>query len=209
MKFSVTGKSGGKQHCQISFGIPLKLIRPLEAAAYQWKKFVFWLNPFHCDLCGARQYVRQPEYELVFENGRRLRVSNHGNTRVDGEYNPYCICRLCLADQLEKGLWKPRFSHDHELREGAPSKYNYRYWRTKVCDVTGEKVHAYKDVEIFPYVDMIFCTIAWNYGHVSKDAVIRCVLEGEVCTTVWGIHKKKMSMTNSKGLFIDSNGDLL
>lgn len=209
MKFSVLNRSKGKQHFELQFGIPLKLISPFTAIAYQWKKFKFWVKPFHCELCGKRQYVRQPDYEHVFENGRRLLVGSHASEKKDGKYHAYCICRDCMVNQLETGEWKPRFSHFHEQREGKPSKYNYRFWRTKKCDVTQEKVHAYKDVEIFPYIDMTFCTIAWNHSHVSKDAVIETVRKGKIRTSVWGIYKKKMAMTNNKGLYINEEGELL
>lgn len=209
MKFSVQGKSNKKQHFQITFGIPLWITKPFHAAAYQFQKFKFWLNPYHCNVCGKRQYVLRPQYEHIFDNGRRLMVENTASDNKDGKYKSYCVCRECLVKELEAGVWKPRFSHMHEQREGKPSRYNYRFWSQKTCDITNKKVRSYKDVEIFPYVDMLFCTNAWNSSRVSKEAVVECVKHGQIRSSVWGIYKGKMMQMNLKRLYINDKGELL
>lgn len=210
MKFSVQKKSNNKQQFQISFGIPPVITRLVENTTYQWRKFSFWLNPFHCDVCGKRQYVQRPQYEHVFENGRRLVVENTASYKVGNSYKSRCVCRDCLVDQLEKGEWKPRFSHFHEEREGKPSRYNYRFWSEKRCAITDKKIRSYKDVEVYPYVDMLFCTMAWNHDYISKEAVIECVRYGKVRTSMWSVYRnKKMMQLNSKRLFIDDEGELV
>jgi len=206
MKFSVQGRSDKKQHYQIQFGVPLWLYKPFEKIAYQWRKWKYFANPDHCVCCGKRMYVRWYEIEHVFENGHRLVVGNHPTT---DNHQALVVCRDCMADQLEKGEWKPRFSHFHEQREGKPSRYNYRFWSSKKCAITGNKVRSFKDVEIFPYIDMTFCTNAWNHDYISKEAVIECVRKGKITTSMWGIYKNKMAPTNHKRLYIDQEGNLL
>lgn len=200
MKFSKQGRSDRKQHFEIRFGIPLWIIEPYERVAYQWRKFKFWLNPYKCSCCGKRMYVRNPQYELHFPQGR-LMVENL----------PYktLICRECLVNELETKEWTPRFTQSTKDR-GETRNYNYRFWSTKKCAVTGNKVRSYKDVEIYPYVDMTFCTSSWNHDYISKEAVIKCVREGDIRTSTWGIYdKKKMQPMNHKRLFINEKGELL
>ena len=196
MKFSVQGRSEGKQHYQISFGVPLKLLKPFAWIGYKWRKFKFWLNPFRCECCGKRMYVRNPMFELMFPKGRLL-VEN---------FRP--VCRECLVKELETKEWTPRWTHGAK-EHGHNPRYGYRFWSEKQCAVTGNKVRSYKCVEIWPHVDMTFCTIAWNHDYISKEAVIKCVREGDVKTSTFGIHNKQMAQMNSKRLFINEKGELL
>lgn len=194
MKFSVLRKTNGKQHYQFTFGIPLWMIEPFTKLNYQWRKFRFWLSPFHCDVCGKRQYVRNPQYDIG-----HLKVENLSRG---------CVCRECTVKLLQGNEWEPRFSHSTKERRGS-NRYNYRFWSAKKCDVTGNKVRSFKDVEIWPYIDMTFCTNAWNHSYISKEAVIDCVQNGQIRTSVWGIHKGKMVPMNTKRLFINQHGDLV
>lgn len=194
---------------QIKINVPVWLVTPFRRTSYLFRKWKYWAFPDHCGCCGDRMYVRSFEIEHYFPNGQRLMVGNHPLVDDVGARKIVSVCRKCIAKQLETEEWKPRFSHLHEEREGKPSRYNYRFWSTKKCDITGEFVRSYKDVEVYPYVDMTFCTYAWNASHVSKQAVIECVKNGKIKTSIWGIHKGKMAPTNHKGLFIDEKGKLL
>ena len=198
-------KSDKHKHIQLSLRVPLWLYEPWERTLYAFRKWKYWAFPDHCECCGKRMFVRGYEIEHYFENGQRLVIGNH--CYFDDKL--HVVCRDCIADQLETGEWKPRFSHMHEQREGKPSKDNYRFWSEKKCAITGKRVRSYKDLEIYPYIDMTFCTIAWNHDYISKEAVIECAKKGKIKTSICGIYKQKMAPMNHKRLFIDKNGDLL
>jgi hypothetical protein len=201
MKFSRQGRSDKKQYFQLSLGIPLWVTRPIDFIKYQWRKWQYIVRPDHCARCNTRMHVKWFEIEHTYENGRRLLVGNH--VSING--NPEPVCRSCLVHELETKTWKPRFSKLH----GDSSKYHYRFWSKEQCAITGAKVRSYKDVEIVPYVDMTFCTVAWNFEYISKEAVIECVKNGSIRTSFWGVYKGKMQPMNHKRLFIDEQGRLL
>ena len=210
MRFSVQGKSNKKQHFQISFSLPLWLTTPFENAKYQWRKWSYFVNPDHCEVCGKRMFARIYEIEHTFENGRRLILGNHPSKGVEHGYKSICICRECIVAELKSGkTWKPRFSHSDEQINGKPNKHNYRFWSAKQCDITGKKVRSFKDVEIFPYIDMTLCTTAWNHSYISKEAIIECAEKGVTRTSLWGVYKGKMHMMNHKRLYINDKGELL
>lgn len=150
--------------------------------------------------------VRRPQYEYHVPDakgsvGCRLMVENLVFDKT--------ICRECTVYELETKQWTPRFSHSSLERRGT-NRENYRFWSSKRCHITGKAVRAYRDVEILPYIDMTFCTIAWNHSHVSKQAVIDTVKYGTIRTSHWGIwDKKSMAQMNEARLFIDKNGELL
>lgn len=189
---------------EIKIRIPMWLARPFQDASYFFRKWKYWASPDRCAACNTRMYVRSYEIEHYFPNGQRLMVGNH-NTIKDTNGKYVTVCRECIASRLESQEWQPRFHHFHLELDGKPSRYPYKYWSAKKCDVTGEKVRSYKDVEIYPYVSMTFCTYAWNAGHVSKQAVIDCVRNGKIKTSMWGLR----GPMNHKGLFIDQKGKLL
>lgn len=190
------------KHHQISIIIPDWLYKPFANLQYFFRKWTYWAFPDHCECCGARMYVRSYEIEHVFANGRRLLVGNHAVIKEGDKYKHLVVCRDCLAHKLENGSWKPRFTHLYgETKD--------RFWSAKKCDVTGENVRSFKDVEIYPYVNMTFCTIAWNHGYVSKQAVIDCVKYGKIKTSMWGVYKKKMHPMNHKRLYVNEEGELL
>lgn len=209
MKFSTQGKSDKKQHYQISFGVPLWLYKPFAALQYQYRKWKYWANPDHCSCCGKRMFAKFYQIEHIFETGHRLLIENHSHFEKPNGKKVQTVCRDCLVKELEAGEWKPRFSYFHEQREGKPSKYNYRFWSQKQCAITGKKIRSFKDVEIYPYVDMTLCTNAWNHDYISKDAIIECAKKGTIKTSIWGIHKNKMVPMNHKRLFINDKGELL
>lgn len=203
MKLSSQGKKNNKQHYQVSFSVPSWLLTPFTIVKYQYKKLKFWLNPFHCDVCGKRQYVQSPQYEITFSPGNRLTVHNHRMIKEQDEYKSVCICRECMVKELETKEWTPRFTSIHN------STFGYEFWNSDKCAVTGTKVTSYKDVEIMPYIDMTFCTIAWNHDYVSKQAVIDCVKKGKVTTAVFAMVGNKMVAVNGEGIPIDDQGNLL
>lgn len=207
MKFSKQGRTDGKQHFEIRFGIPLALIRPFEQLAYQYRKWKYWLNPDRCACCNKKMYVRYYQIEHIFDNGRRLLVENHPFSTKDNKRG--VVCPDCIAEQLKTNEWTPRFTHGTS-KLGGTTRFNYRFWSTKKCDITGNDVRSYKDVEIYPYIDMTFCTNAWNHSYISKEAVIECVEKGTIRTSSWGIvDRKMMAPMNHKRLFINGRGELL
>ena len=193
-----------KPKITIEIPIPQKLADAREWISYQYRKIKLQINPFRCDCCGKKMYTRNAQYEYEPEGRYRLLVENLKFKHT--------VCRACIVNELETKQWTPRFNHSTIERYGvgAQSRHNYRFWSTKKCDVTGSSVRSFKDVEILPHIDMTFCTIAWNYGRVSKQAVIDCVKYGDVKTSRWGVWKKqKMMPMNERGLFIDQEGNLL
>lgn len=205
MRVVKQGQTDKKQHFHLSFNIPVWLYRPFEDAAYQLRKWAYWANPDRCGCCGKRMFVRWYEIEHIFDNGKRLVVGNQvvaGGTAVP-------VCRDCIANELEKHEWAPRFSRFHKSK-GRSSRHSYRFWSTKKCAITGKEVRSFKDVEAGPYIDMTFCTTSWNHDYVSKEAVLECVKKGRITTSLWGVYKRKrMAPTNHKKLFIDEEGNLL
>jgi hypothetical protein len=113
-----------------------------------------------------------------------------------------------LVELLEKEEWNPRFTN---LFYGInpKKKYDVVSWKSKVCDVTKKKVPAFKDVEIFPYVDMTFCHTAWNHSHISKDVIIDVVKNGAITTGFFVYRNGKMGCTNHRRLYINRNGELI
>lgn len=196
-----------KKYFTLRVGIPLWLFTPFERLTYLVRKWKYELNPDRCACCNKKMYVRFYEIEHVFENGRRLLVHNHAFS--DKTNKSIVVCPDCIADRLESNEWTPRFTHG-ALKLGSTSRYNYRYWSAKKCAITGKDVRSYKDVEIYPYVDMTFCTIAWNHDYISKEAVIECVRNGVIRTSTWGVvDRKMMAPMNHKRLFINGKGELL
>lgn len=197
-----------KKRITFSLSIPEWMYNAYARVAYSIRKWKYKLNPNRCSCCGKKMYVSSYEIEHIFENGQRLMVHN---LAFDSKARKtLAVCPDCIANKLETEEWTPRFTQASKERDGKPSRYNYRFWRTKKCDVTGKDVPSYKDVEIYPYIDMTFCTLAWNWGHVSKEAVIECVRKGKIRTSHWGVYdRKKMAPMNHKRLFIDDNGDLM
>ena len=190
-----------KKYFTLRVGIPLWVYTPFEQLTYLVRKWKYKLNPDRCACCNRKMYVRYYQIEHVFANGRRLLVENHPSNKV--------VCPDCIADQLESGKWEPRFSQMSRER-GTSERFNYQFWSAKKCAITSKAVRSYKDVEIYPYVDMTFCTIAWNHDYISKEAVIECVRDGVVRTSTWGVvDRKKMAPMNHKRLFIDERGELL
>lgn len=187
----------------IRIPIPQAVHDMIERVKYAVRKAAFKMRPYRCGVCNAAMYVRNPQYEHMFENGPRLLIENHA-------WRQPPICRACLINELETKEWSPRFTHMHTEKYGNSDRHNYRFWSTKKCDVTGKKVRAYKDVEIFPYVDMLFCTSAWNHNYISKEAVVEALKHGKIKTSHWGVwNRTKMAPMNEKRLFIDENGELL
>ena len=192
----------------ISIPIPTAVAEFIDQCKYAYKKAKFKLRPYRCAVCNAAMMVKAPEYEHHFaesdgHDGARLMVHNFSWAAVNQ------ICRNCLVNELQTKEWTPRFTQMHRDK-GQTTRHNYGFWSTKKCDVTGRSVRSYKDVEIYPYVDMTFCTIAWNHSYISKEAVIDCVKYGKIKTSRWGVwNKQRMAPMNDKGLFIDENGELL
>lgn len=185
----------------INIPIPQKLADAREWVSYQWRKTLFELRPYRCDCCNAKIYVKSPQYEYQPEGRMRLLVEN-------SVWNKN-ICRTCLVNELETGEWTPRFTQMWK-NKGMYVRRGYQFWSGKKCAVTGSAVRSYKDVEIYPHVDMTFCTISWNHDYVSKQAVIDTVKYGDIKTSRWGVwNKEKMAPMNEKGLFINKNGELL
>lgn len=186
----------------INIPIPQSLADARDWVSYQWRKTLFKLRPYRCDCCNAKMSVRSPQYEYS-KGGNRLIVENTAWKKT--------ICRVCLVSELETKEWTPRFTQMwKEKRQNTHARREYQFWSGKTCAITGNAVRSYKDVEIFPYVDMTFCTIAWNHDYISKQAVIDTVKYGAVKTSRWGVwNKQKMSPMNEKGLFINKNGELL
>lgn len=190
----------------INIPIPQVLSDLLDKIEYNIRKTIFKISPYKCDCCGVKMYVRNPEYEYEHHNatghiGSRVLVGNFLRKDI--------ICRTCIVKELETKEWTPRFTHTH-LSGKRSSRGAYRYWSTKHCDITRMKVRSYKDVEIYPYIDMTFCTIAWNHSYISKQVVIDTVKYGHVKTGRFGVwNKQRMAPMNEKGLFINSNGELL
>ncbi len=197
-----------RPHITINIPIPKAIDELIARCQYAYKKAKFKLRPYRCALCNTSLAVRSPEYEYIVPNaegtvGSRLTVHN-----FSWRDSP-ALCRSCLAHELETKEWTPRFTHSTKAKDPS-TRYNYRFWSTKKCDVTGRKVRSYKDVEIYPYVDMTFCTIAWNHSYISKEAVIDCVKYGAIRTGHWGVwNKQKMAPMNEAGLFINEDGELL
>lgn len=192
----------------INIPIPAAVSEFIDRCKYAYKKTKFKLNPYRCAVCNVALAVKAPEYEHHFTDvagnvGSRLMVHNHGWVKSKA------ICRTCLVQELETKDWTPRFTQMWKDK-GQSTREDYRFWSTKRCDLTGRKVRAYKDVEIYPLVDMTFCTIAWNHSYISKEAVIECVKYGKIKTGHWGVwNKQRMAPMNEKGLFIDEKGELL
>lgn len=187
----------------IRIPIPLAVDELIEKTKYAFKKVALKMRPYRCECCNKKMYLNHSQYEHTFDNHQRLMVENNKN-----------VCRECLVDILSTKEWSPRFTQMalQRKRDGDSSdaRWNYRFWSTKKCAITGNEVRSYKDVEIHPYVDMMFCTIAWNHDYVSKEAVIECVKHGKVRTSRWGVwNKSRMAPMNNKGLFVDENGELL
>jgi hypothetical protein len=194
-----------KPRPSIKFEIPIpqKIADARDWVSYQWRKTLFKLRPYRCDCCGDKMYVRSPQYEYQPCGRPRLLVENLIHGKVEA------VCRSCLVNQLETKEWTPRFTQMWKDK-GVSGRQEYRFWSSKDCAITGQSVRSYKDVEIFPYVNMMFCTTAWNHDYVSKQAVIDAVRYGQVRTSFWGVwNKQKMAPMNEKGLFIDKDGDLL
>jgi hypothetical protein len=186
----------------INIPIPQSLADARDWASYQWRKTLFKLRPYRCDCCGVKVFVKSPQYEYQQEGRMRLLVEN-------SVWNKN-ICRACLVNELETKEWTPRFTQMWLEKETYTRRRKYQFWSGKKCAVTGSNVRSYKDVEIYPHVDMTFCTIAWNHDYVSKQAVIDAVKYGDVKTSRWGVwNKQKMAPMNEKGLFINKNGELL
>ena len=198
MKFSKQGKDDRAQYFQIRIKVPLWLFKPYDWVGYQFRKLAYRLKPDRCSCCGKKMYTRSMAYRHTFDNGRSLQVDN---------ISPNLVCRECIIEQLTTQDWQPRFTdmrrrHKYSVREG------YRYWTNRQCAITGEDVRSYRDVEVVPYIDMIFCTTAWNYEYISQQAVIDCVQQGHCDAYRWGIYKKKMMPMNHKGLFLTEGGKL-
>lgn len=187
----------------INIPIPQSLADVRDWVSYQWRKTLFKLRPYRCHCCGVKMFVRAPQYEYQMEGRPSLLVEN-----MVWKKN---ICRSCLVNELETKEWTPRFTQMwKEKNQGSCARREYQFWSSKKCAVTGSTVRSYKDVEIFPYVDMTFCTIAWNHDYVSKQVVIDTVKYGRVKTSRWGVwNRQKMAPMNDRGLFINENGELL
>jgi len=198
MKFTKQGRSDRKQHFQFSFGVPLWFTEVFDKASYRYRKWKYLANPDRCKCCNKKMYVSSYEIEHIFENGRRLLIGNHTSL----------VCRDCLVNQLETFAWTPRFTHMFE--EKGIGKGNHQYWVKNQCDITGNKVKSFKDVEIHPFVDMTFCTNAWNYDYISENAVIECAKLGKIKTSWYGVWKKSsFEPMNHKRLFINEKGELM
>lgn len=186
---------------KIEIPIPQQVADVFDWVSYQSRKLKLRINPYRCVCCRKGMYVSNPEYEYQPEGGQRLTVHNH-IWKKD-------ICRECLLNELETKEWTPRFTQMYKDK-GWPARREYRFWSTKKCAVTGASIRSYKDVEIYPHVDMTFCTIAWNHDYISKQAVIDTVKFGKIKTSRWGVWKKqKMAPMNDRRLFIDDQGNLL
>lgn len=192
----------------INIPLPTAVAEFFERCKYAVRKTKFKLHPYRCAVCNAAMAVKAPEYEYHVPDakggdGCRVMVHNFSWESVN------LICRTCLVNELQTKEWTPRFTQMRKDK-GQSSRPEYRFWSTKKCDVTGRSVRSYKDVEIYPYVDMTFCTIAWNHSYISKEVVIDCVKYGKIKTSHWGVwNKQRMAPMNDKGLFIDENGELL
>lgn len=185
----------------LSIPIPQSLADARDWVSYQWRKTIFKLHPYKCECCNTKMYIRTHQYEYQPEGRYRLMVENLSWKKL--------ICRSCLINELETKEWTPRFTQMWKEKNKS-SRREYQFWSSKKCAVTGSAVRSYKDVEIYPYVDMTFCTIAWNHDYVSKQAVIDTVKYGHIKTSRWGVwRKQKMAPMNDKGLFINENGELL
>jgi hypothetical protein len=202
MKFEVQGSSDKKQYFSIKFSLPLSITNPISNIAYSIRKWKYKMFPDHCDCCGAKMYVRSYMLSHVYSNGTSLSIENTASDRHS--HGRYFVCRDCIIRELETKEWTPRFTRIH----GADGVIN-RFWRSDTCAISGKYVHSYKDVEIDPFIDMLFCTRAWNSDYISKAAVVECAKQGNVNTSVWGIHKGKMAMRNHKMLYVDDQGNLL
>lgn len=183
--------SQGKK-VQLTLTIPKWIAKPAAEVVYQWNKLRFWANPYRCKCCDKRLYVSTPQYTHTFENGQTLTVENVAI--VNGE--PAIICRACLLRELEMSEWKPRLSSSRD-------------WIGGTCAVLRKRGRSYKDVQIWPWVSMVFCTNAWNADHVSKEAVIKTVEHGKIKTSVYAICKGRLRCLNGKHLFVDDKGDLV
>lgn len=190
-----------KRKITIEIPIPQSVADAKDWISYRFRKLKLQINPYRCSCCGKGLFVKNPEYEYHPEGRHRLLVYN----QIWKEQ----ICRECLVNELESKEWTPRFSQMHKAKGRSPRR-EYQFWSSKKCAVTGSAVRSYKDVEIYPYVDMTFCTIAWNYDRVCKQAVIDAVKFGRIKTSRWGVwNKQKMMPINECGLFIDEQGNLL
>lgn len=198
MKFSKQGKDDRTQYLQVRIKVPLWVFKPFEWVGYQFRKLAYQLKPDRCSCCNKKMYTRNMAYTHTFDNGRRLEVSNTCQM---------LLCRECIIEQLTTKDWQPRFT-DMSRRHKYSVRNCYRYWTSRECAITNESVRSYKDVEIVPYIDMIFCTNAWNHDYISQQAVIESVQQGTSSAYRWGIYKKKMMPMNHKGLFLDDQGKL-
>lgn len=187
---------------RINFVIPIpKAVAELiDSVKYSFRKTAFKMRPYRCAVCNAKMNIRNPQYEHVFANNQRLIVENHTQPP---------ICRSCMIDELETKEWTPRFTQMRKSK-GQTTRREYQFWSAKKCAITGKTVRSFKDVEIYPHIDMLFCTIAWNHDYISKEAVIECIKHGRIRTSRWGVwNKQRMAPMNDKGLFIDERGELL
>lgn len=142
-------------------------------------------------------FAKNPQFEYVFHNHKRLVVQNDG---LDGRV----LCRRCLHDVLETGNWIPRFANRFKSEECQ--QWMYEHWRSNKCEITGKNVTSYKDVAIPPFVDAMFCTTSWNGSYISKKAVLRCVKDGKIKTHT---RNNKGQSLNHKGFALDDEGKLL
>lgn len=203
MKFNSKQGKDNKQSISFSFELPLWLTESYRRTTYFFRKLKYKMFPDHCDICGIKMYVTNYQLELQFKHNRLL-IENRSYDKQKNRM--YHVCRHCLAKELETKLWEPRFSRIHKQKGWeTPTEC----WTSEKCDVTGNKVESYKSVEIYPYVDMLFCTNAWNAGYVSKEAVIECIKNGKVKTNRVAIEGHYLVSVNSKGLKIDERGELL
>lgn len=203
MKFNSKQGPDKKHSVSFSFELPLWLTESYKHTTYFFRKWKYKMFPDHCDLCGTKMYVTNYQLELQFKYHRLLVENRAYNKEASRMYH---ICRHCLAKELERNLWEPRFSRMHKERGwDSPTEY----WTAPKCDVTGNKIESYKSVEIYPYVDMMFCTNAWNSSYVSKEAVIECVKNGKVRTNRFAIEGRYMVSVNSRGLKVNEEGELI
>jgi hypothetical protein len=204
MKLEIQGSSDKKQYFSLRFSLPISIVKPIQGIAYSIRKWKYKLFPDRCDCCGAKMYVKSYTLSHVFSNSANLSIQNIAHK--PGTYSSYFVCRECIVRELEAGEWTPRFT---ALHGEDKNELNLRFWKKDVCEVTGKQLPSYRDVEIVPYISMLFCVQAWNYNRVSKEAVLECARYGNVDTNVWGVYKGKMARRNHKMLYVDDQGKLL
>lgn len=199
MKFS-------NNNIQINIKIPQWVSVPFFRVRYLYRKWKYLAFPDHCTVCNKRMFVRYYEISHRFSNGKTLTVHNHA---FDSSTNRTMhVCRDCMLTELETKQWTPRFTHMHKSK-GRSDRYGYRFWSSKHCAVTGNNVRSFKDVEIYPYIDMTLCTVAWNHDYISKAAIIECVRDGKISTSHWSMDGNRHGPINHVGLFINEKGELV